>query len=1113
MNKFLAVVVLCLPAFGQAAYSGLGWYSGSATYGSCAAPNFCAYNGVDLIPVSTLPNVGGLINNGATVYDTSFLGHKNWNGTTFSSTSNLSPITRLTDQNSTGLTSSMITAGMGGAGYFTLTNTNTSLVSFVITGGAQALCRFNTATGFCSTGNWGGTYPSQGIFISTGQNGTCSVAQSQLSTGCPIADFGSVFFSRVNPNLIYVFGSTLNGVTSSTGLTNHKAVTPITVNPTTGAYSFGSTIVDFDYGLPLGNSGTGGCIATVGPETNAPCWTPSTSYTYGTYVTHPLSSSEMVNSGVWQSGYSYFTGDLVANNGTSTTCLYKVTAAGVSGGSVPPFLPSGCKGDVLTDGGVKWTGTASMAQFLYQDVTPGTNSSASSSFQWIASPTTLSTNGATTKNSAVVSSTFAWSGGLGSSIVGQAVSVSGAGNSSGTTPLYTTILSYSDNEHITLATPALATLSGVTVALTGHPDLMSSTVGDANGLVWVNVGPEFTPTGGVGWNNYDGVSNDSAYNGNPTYYAMLASTNSYGEAPKYNSGADQDTGIWAIDYDANLNIYHLLNTATGIWTDWSCSGGSGYNCSGGSWTGTTIGALQAITNPYGTGQACPQLLHGSYGFSRNGLYHQLVAAPANFYPACQETEYMMWQNTTSNFNAYSSLQYTAYGTAHAAMGTNYMFAQSSSGWGYNAGVFSGLYDARNAQGNCTLPSYTNCGNPVLTAVVYPSPFSVYLYPLASQGTAQTYPPGCYVDVGPAQKNPDCNIGDIFGSHMSWAGDPGTDTYPVCGTLYSEFTVNAWQNMEACMSTYPRYPTGYFPTPGGVSLAGQASAGEVWEFTHSFNTTTSTTFSTQYGVSEYSQDAQWLFWSSDWGCTLGSKTGAAPSVWSSGTYYQMLQVAWADPFTQLTGSPTSLCGWQWYGSTSYVAGNTINPIEGLTGTNQIDDVFQALTTGTSGPSTGAGTSSVNPLCGSVSCFAITNPPSTTAVSVTGATEIGTTGTITVSAGIQLNDGEFVTLAGFSPAGWNGTLAVTGAVGAGCPGTACSGITAFNLAGLPSGIGTPTALGTAASQGDTVCDLTTPGSDVLDPSPPYSSSCSPGVVWQDLGPQTQRGDVFAVNLATN
>ena len=34
MKKLLAVVVFCLPAFGQAAYSGRGWYPGPAVYGA-----------------------------------------------------------------------------------------------------------------------------------------------------------------------------------------------------------------------------------------------------------------------------------------------------------------------------------------------------------------------------------------------------------------------------------------------------------------------------------------------------------------------------------------------------------------------------------------------------------------------------------------------------------------------------------------------------------------------------------------------------------------------------------------------------------------------------------------------------------------------------------------------------------------------------------------------------------------------------------------------------------------------------------------------------------------------------------------------------------------------
>src|SRR5271169_2389959 len=82
MKRFLAVVFVCLPAFGQATYSGMAVRSGSAAYvasssGTCAAPNFCAYTGADIIPWGTVPDFGGITNNNATAYDTSYLGHTN----------------------------------------------------------------------------------------------------------------------------------------------------------------------------------------------------------------------------------------------------------------------------------------------------------------------------------------------------------------------------------------------------------------------------------------------------------------------------------------------------------------------------------------------------------------------------------------------------------------------------------------------------------------------------------------------------------------------------------------------------------------------------------------------------------------------------------------------------------------------------------------------------------------------------------------------------------------------------------------------------------------------------------------------------------------------------
>ena len=93
MNKLLAVLVLCLPVFGQAKYSGSDLRSGAGIFfgsaSGCAAPSFCAYTGVDVIPWGTVPNLSASTNgvqNNATVYDTSFLGHYNLDGITGVST-------------------------------------------------------------------------------------------------------------------------------------------------------------------------------------------------------------------------------------------------------------------------------------------------------------------------------------------------------------------------------------------------------------------------------------------------------------------------------------------------------------------------------------------------------------------------------------------------------------------------------------------------------------------------------------------------------------------------------------------------------------------------------------------------------------------------------------------------------------------------------------------------------------------------------------------------------------------------------------------------------------------------------------------------------------------
>jgi hypothetical protein len=151
--------------------------------------------------------------------------------------------------------------------------------------------------------------------------------------------------------------------------------------------------------------------------------------------------------------------------------------------------------------------------------------------------------------------------------------------------------------------------------------------------------------------------------------------------------------------------------------------------------------------------------------------------------------YQVWQTTSSAFDQTKSLQSTFGGLNHSAIGTNKMVAFNNSGWGGSSGVFIGVYDAGNTQGN----NGSGTG--------YAPPFSVYLKPLASQGTAQTVPPGCYVTTS-SEQNPDCNISEILDSHLSWVGDPGTDKYPACGTSFNYATLGPAFNMAEYGNVLP-----------------------------------------------------------------------------------------------------------------------------------------------------------------------------------------------------------------------------------------------------------------------------------------------------------------------
>jgi hypothetical protein len=997
MKMFLTVVALCLPALGQAVYSGPGSYLGPAISngGNCASPNYCAYNGVDLIPAGTPPNVSNSdgTNNGATVYDTTFLGHASFDGSTFSNPAYLSPVTRLTDVNSSTALCNAYTAGEGGSGAVTAVNTNTSLVA-VTCNGSEFVGLFNT-----SGPNKGHFTPiHSGVLITRDLcvSGCVSGSSSQTE------DFGSTVFSHTDPNTLFSFGINNSEITTAT------TVCPYSINPATGAYSLLTCLVDFKYGLP---------------QYNAPQWAASTNYNWGDYVIHPLSSAEMATGGVWTTGHIYALGDIVVAQSGSIACMYVLVAASgtATTGPAPSFINGNgntvCKTDTLADAtGNKWRGTSSTAQFLYQNT-------------------------------------------------------------------------------------GAAGTSGSSFVLTGKPDLLS-TLNDGTNIVWTNVGPAYVPVQHNGfWMTASGVSSDATYNVGgifyPSKYSTAISTNTYGSATagysKYTGS--QGTGADVIVYDATANAFQHLNTLTGIWTTFTCGDGTnGLTCSG--IRASTVGTvpLTQISNPLGGGP-CPYLIHNSSMNGSGTAPYSLVTEQGGYLgTGCSGIlPYQVWNESPSAFNAVTSLQVSYAGFNHSAIDQTELVAFNGSGssnpcCNYTGGWFTSIYQ--------------------LSSVSSQPAVSVYLAPAINLPGSGSYPSGCYSSPSGSQQ-PSCNLAAVLDSHLSCVGGCDHGSFHGCGTSYNYANLgpafNAWQNMETC------WPTG---TAYSASSLPGSSAGPVSQFTHTNATGTCGVFSCQFQISEWSQDGNWLFWSSDWGCQLGSTTGSAPVVWSSGSYYQ----AFIQP--SVPAGLTSLCGYPWLPGTSYAGGNTITPIEGTTGIGAIDDVFQALTSGTSGPNSSIGSN--QPAClqymnvagvwtanTAGSCFAGTNPPSMTALTVTGASESGTTGTIVVSTGVALNVGAQVTLTGFTPAGWNGTFPVAGTVGANCPGTNCAAVTSFQPAGLPSGLSAATALGTAASEGDRVCDSPSDnGSGSVNSLNP--SGCSAGVMWQDLGPQTQRGDVFAVNL---
>jgi hypothetical protein len=235
-------------------------------------------------------------------------------------------------------------AGANGAGFARyLFNKDDTALQITSNSGITAVAIFNPLTMKCG--------PSSGPHAGSGFAITTDMDTAGGGSSSSITAFGDGAFSASDPALRYYADFVFSAA-------NAMQIGTTTINTSSGAYTDNGITVDLSLGLPLG--------------ANISAYQTSHAYTTGTYVSYTLSGSEAPS---WQSLHPYILGDLVYANG----CLFKDQTIGTStSGSVSPTFPSTCTvGTLALDGTVKWGGTASANQFIYQLVSSNCTSGSS----------------------------------------------------------------------------------------------------------------------------------------------------------------------------------------------------------------------------------------------------------------------------------------------------------------------------------------------------------------------------------------------------------------------------------------------------------------------------------------------------------------------------------------------------------------------------------------------------------------------------------------------------------------------------------------------------------------------------------------------------------------
>src|SRR5271157_476243 len=312
-------------------------------------------------------------------------------------------------------------------------------------------------------------------------------------------------------------------------------------------------------------------------------------------------------------------------------------------------------------------------------------------------------------------------------------------------------------------------------------------------VTWRNIGPGFN--GPSPWSVVGGVSKDDDV---------------FVKAFSDDGGQGGPGAIFVAAYKRSTNIYYFYNVGTGILSYFTCSGGSGYNCSGGSWNQTILG----MTN-----------------LPDRFLLHNLKVNKSG--------EWVVLEQDSCRFESCSTIPGgPGIYFWHLSTATASVTKITSHPWGHFTEGFN-LFANQNGESDVNL----NGRSFAKPDDQFPLNYFIYNWHLRSLPRTEG-----------------------LEAHPSWNYNDGSDTTPVC-TATAGFDwpyVIPWENEVVCYGTNPN---------PDCSTAGHGLCRtQVKRFFHTFNPATCDQydgFNSCYGIGALSQDGKYYAFTSNWGDTLGS----------------------------------------------------------------------------------------------------------------------------------------------------------------------------------------------------------------------------------------------------